>query len=71
MLVSNVLELVGGTPLIALDKTARAHGLKCRLLAKVDAFSAGGSVKGTSIARYLLGTRDGVLSTCSVQTESR
>ncbi|GAA5861353.1 hypothetical protein JCM8547_006102 [Rhodosporidiobolus lusitaniae] len=41
----SVLSLVGHTPLVRLDKIAREEGLQCNLLAKVEGFSAGGSVK--------------------------
>ncbi|GAA6060711.1 hypothetical protein JCM10212_003332 [Sporobolomyces blumeae] len=41
----NPLSLIGHTPLVRLDKIAREEGLKCNLLAKVEGFSAGGSVK--------------------------
>jgi cystathionine beta-synthase len=49
----NVLSLIGNTPLVRLDKIAREEGLKCNLLAKVEAFNAGGSVKVLLIL-YLL-----------------
>lgn len=41
----NALSLVGHTPLVRLDRIARKEGLECNLLAKVEGFSAGGSVK--------------------------
>jgi len=41
----NVLALVGHTPLVRLDKIANENNLKCNLLAKLEGFSAGGSVK--------------------------
>ncbi|GAA6008488.1 hypothetical protein JCM10207_007129 [Rhodosporidiobolus poonsookiae] len=39
------LTLIGHTPLVRLDRIAREEGLECNLLAKVEGFSAGGSVK--------------------------
>ncbi|CEQ41469.1 SPOSA6832_03185 [Sporobolomyces salmonicolor] len=42
---ANVLSLVGHTPLVRMDKIAKEEGLNCNLLAKVEGFSAGGSVK--------------------------
>lgn len=41
----SALSLIGHTPLIRLDKIAAAENLKCSLFAKVEGFSAGGSVK--------------------------
>ncbi|GAA5855253.1 hypothetical protein JCM9279_007523 [Rhodotorula babjevae] len=41
----SALSLVGHTPLVRLDRIAREEGLECNLLAKVEGFSAGGSVK--------------------------
>ncbi|GAA5913963.1 cystathionine beta-synthase CYS4 [Sporobolomyces salmoneus] len=41
----NPLSLIGHTPLVRLDKLAKEEGIKCNLLAKVEGFSAGGSVK--------------------------
>ncbi|KAJ9123471.1 hypothetical protein QFC24_003685 [Naganishia onofrii] len=44
-ILSSALEAVGNTPLIALDRLRDSEGVNCRLLAKVEFFSAGGSVK--------------------------
>lgn len=41
----SAVEAVGNTPLIALDRFRNEHGLKCRILGKVEFFSVGGSVK--------------------------
>ncbi|BGP46960.1 cystathionine beta-synthase [Rhodotorula kratochvilovae] len=41
----SVLSLIGHTPLVRLDRIAQEEGLECNLLAKVEGFSAGGSVK--------------------------
>lgn len=41
----SAVEAVGNTPLIALDRLRDEHKLKCRILAKVEFFSVGGSVK--------------------------
>ncbi|KAK4053539.1 cystathionine beta-synthase [Microbotryomycetes sp. JL201] len=43
--VSSVLELVGNTPLVRLDKLAQQHGIKCNVYAKLECLSAGGSIK--------------------------
>ncbi|GAA5827340.1 hypothetical protein JCM5353_007548 [Sporobolomyces roseus] len=45
MIHDNPLSLIGHTPLVRLNNIAKEEGLKCNLLAKVEGFSAGGSVK--------------------------
>ncbi|CAF3346472.1 unnamed protein product [Rotaria sp. Silwood1] len=42
---NNVLELIGDTPLVRVNRLGREAGLKCNLLAKLEYFNAGGSVK--------------------------
>ncbi|KAF8555968.1 pyridoxal phosphate-dependent enzyme beta subunit [Imleria badia] len=44
-ILDNIVDAVGNTPLIRLDKIAAEEGLKCNLLAKLEYLSAGGSVK--------------------------
>lgn len=41
----NVLDHIGHTPMIRLNKIPKEYGLKCDLVAKCEFFSAGGSVK--------------------------
>lgn len=53
-ILPSALEAVGNTPLIALDRLRESEGVNCRLLAKVEFFSAGGSVKDR-IAKVSLG----------------
>ncbi|WWC65103.1 cystathionine beta-synthase [Kwoniella dejecticola CBS 10117] len=43
--LSSALDAVGHTPLIKLDRIAKAEGLRCNLLGKCEFLSAGGSVK--------------------------
>ena len=49
----SILELIGRTPLLELKKYADAHALKARLLAKLESFNPGGSVKDR-IAAYII-----------------
>ena len=42
---TSVEELIGKTPLLALDNLGKALGLKARLLAKLERFNPGGSAK--------------------------
>lgn len=41
----SVTDLIGGTPLLELANYERSHGLKARIVAKVESFNPGGSVK--------------------------
>ncbi|KAF9575738.1 hypothetical protein EC968_001929 [Mortierella alpina] len=61
-ILNNILEHVGNTPLIRIDKIAKAEGLQCELLAKCEFFNAGGSIKDR-IARRMVeeAERDGRL----------
>ncbi|KAJ3527364.1 hypothetical protein NMY22_g9813 [Coprinellus aureogranulatus] len=61
-ILDTALGAVGHTPLIRLDKIAKENGFKCNLLAKVEFFSAGGSVKDR-IAKAMVeaAERDGKL----------
>lgn len=42
---NSLTELIGGTPLLELRRVAEAEGLNARLVAKVEFFNPGGSVK--------------------------
>lgn len=42
---NNLMELIGGTPLVDLQRLASAKQVKARILAKVESFNPGGSVK--------------------------
>ncbi|XP_043557379.1 cystathionine beta-synthase a isoform X1 [Chiloscyllium plagiosum] len=44
-ILPNILNKIGNTPMVRLNKVPQAHGLKCELLAKCEYFNAGGSVK--------------------------
>uniref|UniRef100_A0A670YU94 cystathionine beta-synthase n=1 Tax=Pseudonaja textilis TaxID=8673 RepID=A0A670YU94_PSETE len=52
-ILSNVLEKIGHTPLIRVNKISKAYGLKCELLAKCEYFNAGGSVKDRITLRMI------------------
>ena len=45
MIHNSILELVGKTPLVRLNKYAENRGLKAEIIAKVEFFNPGGSVK--------------------------
>ncbi|GAA5982296.1 hypothetical protein JCM11641_001997 [Rhodosporidiobolus odoratus] len=49
----SALSLIGHTPLVRLDRLATDEGLKCNLLAKIEGFSAGGSVKDRIALRMI------------------
>jgi len=44
-IIPTILDNIGGTPLVKLNKIPKENGLKCELLAKCEFFNAGGSVK--------------------------
>ncbi|KAG0069998.1 hypothetical protein BGZ89_001658 [Linnemannia elongata] len=44
-ILSTILDHIGNTPLVRIDKIAKSEGLQCELLAKCEFFNAGGSVK--------------------------
>lgn len=53
MILKNVTELIGHTPLVELTHYEQAHSLPATLLGKVESFSPGGSVKDR-VARAML-----------------
>ncbi|UJR15887.1 hypothetical protein I4U23_002812 [Adineta vaga] len=59
---NNVLELIGDTPLVRVNRVGRDSGVKCNLLAKCEYFNAGGSVKDRIGLRMVEeAERDGIL----------
>ncbi|KAG1138230.1 hypothetical protein G6F37_008583 [Rhizopus arrhizus] len=50
---NTILDNIGRTPLVRVDKIAKEAGLKCELLAKCEYFNAGGSVKDRIAARMV------------------
>ena len=59
---NNATELIGRTPLVRLNKIEEENGLKARLLAKVEFFNPGGSVKDRiALAMIEAAERDGRL----------
>ena len=44
-ILNTILDHVGDTPIVRLNRIAEEAGLKCELLAKCEFFNAGGSVK--------------------------
>ncbi len=45
MVHNSILELIGKTPLVSLNKIVENHGLQAEIVAKVEFFNPGGSVK--------------------------
>lgn len=52
-IVDNVLECIGRTPLVRLQRIPKKYGLKCEVLAKCEYFNAGGSVKDRIALRMI------------------
>jgi cystathionine beta-synthase len=58
----SLLDLVGNTPMVRLRRVAERAGLRCDLVAKVEMFNPGGSVKDRpAIAMIDAAERDGLL----------
>ena len=53
MIYQNISQLIGNTPMVALDDYARRHGLEAKLLAKLECFNPGGSAKDR-VAREMI-----------------
>ncbi|KAM6447058.1 cystathionine beta-synthase-like isoform 1-T2 [Liasis olivaceus] len=51
--LANILEKIGHTPLVRVNKISKAYGLKCELFAKCEYFNAGGSVKDRITLRMI------------------
>ncbi|XP_052003898.1 cystathionine beta-synthase-like protein [Xyrauchen texanus] len=61
-ILPNILSMIGGTPLVRMNKIPKTFGLKCELLAKCEFFNAGGSVKDRISLRMVEDAeRDGLL----------
>ena len=45
MIYDSITELIGGTPLLRLNRYCRANGLNAEIIAKLDYFNPAGSVK--------------------------
>eukprot|EP01098_Paradermamoeba_levis_P004426 TRINITY_DN18_c0_g1_i1.p1 TRINITY_DN18_c0_g1~~TRINITY_DN18_c0_g1_i1.p1 ORF type:complete len:501 (-),score=206.94 TRINITY_DN18_c0_g1_i1:143-1645(-) len=44
-ILTNILDHIGWTPVVKINRIGKSEGLKCELLAKCEYFNAGGSVK--------------------------
>lgn len=44
-ILDDILQHIGDTPMVRLNKVTRDSGLRCELVAKCEFFNAGGSVK--------------------------
>ena len=51
--LGNILEAIGDTPLVRLNKVPQSEGLQCEMYVKCEYFNAGGSVKDR-IARRMI-----------------
>ena len=62
MVYGNILQLIGKTPLVELRKYAAKRGLEAEIVAKVEFFNPGGSVKDrVALAMIEAAEKDGVL----------
>ncbi|MDD6472029.1 MAG: cysteine synthase A [Bacteroidales bacterium] len=64
MIYDSILQLVGNTPLVSLGKYGRNRNLLAEVVAKVEFFNPGGSVKDRIALRMILDAEDsGILKT--------
>lgn len=52
-ILPNILQRIGETPLVRINKIGKAAGLECEILAKCEFFNAGGSVKDRIALRMI------------------
>uniref|UniRef100_A0A0K0F2S1 cystathionine beta-synthase n=1 Tax=Strongyloides venezuelensis TaxID=75913 RepID=A0A0K0F2S1_STRVS len=61
-ILNNVLEAIGNTPLIKLNKIPQEYGVECNVYVKPEYLSSGGSVKDRIAIRMVeLGEEEGIL----------
>ncbi|TPX65982.1 cystathionine beta-synthase [Spizellomyces sp. 'palustris'] len=61
-ILDNILEHIGGTPMVRLNRVSKDGGLECELVAKCEFFNAGGSVKDRIAKRMVeAAEKDGTL----------
>lgn len=53
-ILNNILDHIGNTPLVRINKIAEEEGIECELLAKCEFFNAGGSIKDRIGKRMIL-----------------
>ena len=64
MIYDSILQLVGNTPLVSLGKYGRNRNLLAEVVAKIEFFNPGGSVKDRIALRMILDAEDsGILKT--------
>ena len=69
-IVTSMEQLVGGTPMLALEKTAKWLGLDGKILAKLEFYNPAGSVKDRVALQMLTSAREqGILTADSVIIE--
>ncbi|XP_063161361.1 cystathionine beta-synthase-like protein isoform X1 [Candoia aspera] len=62
-IMPDILQKIGDTPMVRINKIGKLFGLKCELLAKCEFFNAGGSVKDRISLRMVEDAeRDGILN---------
>ncbi|KNC99634.1 cystathionine beta-synthase [Spizellomyces punctatus DAOM BR117] len=61
-ILDNILEHIGGTPMVRLNRVSKDAALECELVAKCEFFNAGGSVKDRIAKRMVeAAEKDGTL----------
>ncbi|KAI8826065.1 tryptophan synthase beta subunit-like PLP-dependent enzyme [Fimicolochytrium jonesii] len=61
-ILDNILDHIGGTPCVRLNRVVKDAGIECEIVAKCEFFNAGGSVKDRIAKRMVEGAeKDGTL----------
>ncbi|CAG2174265.1 unnamed protein product [Oppiella nova] len=61
-ILTNILDQIGDTPLVRLNRIPKEYGVKCEVLAKCEYLNAGGSVKDRIAVKMVCAAeRDGLL----------
>jgi len=69
-ILTNILDQIGETPMVRINRLGKSAGLECELVAKCEFFNAGGSVKDRIGKRMVVaGEKDGILHPGSVLIE--
>lgn len=53
-ILDSILDHIGGTPMVRINRIGVEEGLECELVAKLEFFNAGGSVKDRIGKRMML-----------------
>ncbi len=69
-ILDTILDHIGGTPMVRINRIGKEEGIECELVAKCEFFNSGGSVKDRIGKRMVEGgEKDGILKPGAVLIE--